>query len=730
MNRSQALRLLFWSLAAASFAWAAVDPRFRDPEGYLARTFCLPIAGGMALTMLGWSLASPLKAPAGWLALAVVGQAVALQLIDAGPWIRYQHYKPLTRLLTETHPLLPIYLAGQTLLVVMGFRTRWPEIRAWTCSTFKVWQLLGIGLAFVLTSATVSRDRAGYIEELLFATFVQAVNLGNLVLMVLAFPEDALASLKLRIERLLGGSEQAGAGEVGGADTFPLIAALWVTVIAAVLNVFAYERHPHVPDEVVYLYHARTLASGGLATLAPPVPDAFDIYLMDFARDTWYSSVPPGWPLILALGTLARIPWLVNPLLAGVVVLLTYAFVRQLYGRRSARLSVLLMALSPWHVFMGMNFMPHTSTLAGALAASLAVSRARQTGKAMWGWVGGLIAGMVSLIRPMDGLLVAGLLALWAIGVGGSRLKTSCIAAFALGAIVVGAAVLPYNAFLTGDPAKFPIMVYTDKRFGVGSNALGFGSNRGFGWALDPFPGHGPLDALINGNLNISSINTELYGWSTGSLIMVVLLLFSGAPRRNDYLMLAVIVAVVGAYSFYWYSGGPDFGARYWYLILVPCLVFTVRGIEFLEERCGSRHGGSPNSGARVIVAVLALCMLTLVNYFPWRAIDKYHRYLGMRPDIPYLAKEHAFGKSLVLIRGNRHPDYASAAVYNPLDPRADAPVYAWDRNPEVRAQVLRAYQDRPVWIVNGPSITHRGFEVLQGPLSTQELMRNGEKSP
>jgi hypothetical protein len=114
------------------------------------------------------------------------------------------------------------------------------------------------------------------------------------------------------------------------------------------------------------------------------------------------------------------------------------------------------------------------------------------------------------------------------------------------------------------------------------------------------------------------------------------------------------------------------------------------------------------------------------VNYFPWRAIDKYHNYLGMRPDVRLLADKYHFGKSLVLIRGERHPDYASAAVYNPLDLHADAPIYVWDKNPEVRMQALAAFPDRPVWVLLGPSLTHGGFQVIEGPLTAQELKWKG----
>ncbi len=111
------------------------------------------------------------------------------------------------------------------------------------------------------------------------------------------------------------------------------------------------------------------------------------------------------------------------------------------------------------------------------------------------------------------------------------------------------------------------------------------------------------------------------------------------------------------------------------------------------------------------------------MNYIPWRAIDKYHHYRGMRPDIRYLAREKNSGKSLVLVRGNLRLDYASAAVYNPENLRGNAPIYALDRNPEVRTQVLKAYPDRSVWIVNDPSITYGGFEVIEVPLSANDLV-------
>jgi hypothetical protein len=92
-----------------------------------------------------------------------------------------------------------------------------------------------------------------------------------------------------------------------------------------------------------------------------------------------------------------------------------------------------------------------------------------------------------------------------------------------------------------------------------------------------------------------------------------------------------------------------------------------------------------------------------------------------MRADVRQLARDAGFGRSLVLVRGARFPDYASSAIYNPIDLHADAPIYAWDASAEIRTELLNAYPDRPVWIIDGPSITRGDFRVIAGPLSHGE---------
>ena len=413
---------------------------------------------------------------------------------------------------------------------------------------------------------------------------------------------------------------------------------------------------------------------------------------------------------MLAVGEFFGAPSLVNPLLSGLNVLLAYLLLLELYDRRTARLTLLLLALSPWHLFMAMNYMNHTFTFTAALIAGVGIARSRRGARVLWPLIGGAATGVVSLIRPLEGMIVAVLLGLWALAPRRGHWDLVPAIAFSIGTLAVGGLVFPYNAALTGSPSVFPIMQYTDSHYGVGTNALGFGPNRGLGWGgLDPLPGHGPLDVLVNANLNGTAVNQELLGWATGSLLPLAVMLFLLRWRRGDRLMLAMIVGVIGTHTFYWFSGGPDFGARYWYLILLPCLALAASAIVEIDH--------ATPGGRRAVLGALVLCLSALVTFVPWRATDKYYHYRGMHPDIRELARSHDFGTSIVLVRGNRHPDYHSAATYNPLDLRAAQPIYAWDCDSTTRAAVLAAYPGRPVWYVDGPTLTGNGFVVTAGPL-------------
>jgi Dolichyl-phosphate-mannose-protein mannosyltransferase len=723
-ERLSGVRLLGMLAALLCVAWALLDHRFRDSEGFPTGQIVVPMALGLAVLVLAWAGASVWSAAARWLAVILLGQAVGLQLIDAGQLIHYQHYR-----LDSSNAVWLSLVVVQTALVAAGMRDRRRAVLAWLRRVLPGWRLAVLGGIILISAAALSRDPLAYATELPFATFVELVNLGAVVLLAAAIPADALPALGQRLDTWLGVASVHDTAEPGGVDRFALLAAAWVTGVCAVLSAFIYERHPHVPDEVIYLYPARYFAQGMLTMPAPPVPAAFELYLMDVVNGRWFSPVQPGWPALLTVGIWLDVPWLVNPILAGINILLAYLVLREVYDRRTTRLITLLACASPWFVFTGMSFMTHMATLACALGPIVLLVRAQRTGKVHWALLAGGLVGAGALIRQLDGFLVGLVLGLWLVGsavavlrrgAGGWQRLVRDMVVFGVGAGVVAALWIPINLYFAGSPTAFPLEVYLDRTFGPGRNALGFGPDRGLGWPLEPLPGHSPLKALLNGLLNVFSVNIELLGWATGSMILIGALAVSGRMGRREWLALGVVAAVVGTYSLYWYSGGPDFAARYWFVAFPAFVVLVARGLQVLEREFP----------VRVPAVVVTLCALAVAVYIPWRALDKYHHYLHMRPDLPAIAQARGFGRSLVVVRGDEQPDYASAIIYNPLDLQSDAPVYVHARGSPVDQAIVQAYVDRPIWIVDGPTLTHAGYEVVAGPLAAPDALSQLQSPP
>jgi 4-amino-4-deoxy-L-arabinose transferase-like glycosyltransferase len=379
---------------------------------------------------------------------------------------------------------------------------------------------------------------------------------------------------------------------------------------------------------------------------------------------------------------------------------------------------VLLLAISPWFLFMSASFMTHPITLVWSLIAFLAVEKARESGRSRWGLLAGASLGALFLTRPLEAVLIAGIVGLWSLGIWGRRLSIQALAGVGLAALLVAGLSLPYNALLTGSPFYFPMERYFDQRWYPGVNRLGFGPDIGnVGWPhVDPLPGHGPLDVLINANLNAYLLNFELFGWAFGSLGFVFLLMVWRRWTRTDWLLLSIIAVIVGGYSFYWFSGGPDFGARYWYQALIPLVVLTVRGIQEMQRRW-SEAGGTPLGSSRISAFVVAASLVAVVTFVPWRSLGKYRHYRGMRADVVRLAHAHEFGRSLVFVQERDKSDYPSAAIFNP--PGLDLPgtIYARDTGPAGRATVAQYFPNRPIWVVAGSPVLGGPFTVVAGPL-------------
>lgn len=453
----------------------------------------------------------------------------------------------------------------------------------------------------------------------------------------------------------------------------PIVPAVFTVLASLALGAFAFEHLPHVEDEVAYLFQARTFAGGALSVPAPPeaaIP-GLDYYLLEVRNGRWFSTSVPGWPVALAPFVALGVPWLLNPILAGISVLLAYDIALRKVGRDQADLVALMMASSPWLLAAAASLMPHTLTLTLMLFAWWMVLRSRAaSGRERRRLVlAGLAMGWIFATRPLDGLVIGGLTGLWVLASPGGSVRRAGF--FAAGCVATGSLLLLHNYQMTGSPLRLALGDYLDLHWGAGANAYGFGPEIGppGGWQmLDLWVGHGPLEAVLNTLNLIASLQFELLGWSIGSLALVyAFFLWQGRKLAFDWVMVAVIAAVVLSMALYWFADSYYFGPRYWFLAAFPLLYLSARGYDALRVR----FPGADGMNFVRIDSILGLCCLFgLLVFTPWRGVVKFYEYGNFHKSYREAARTGQFGNAVVILA--QSGDKGSAFILN--DPWLSGP--------------------------------------------------------
>jgi len=687
---------------------------FTAPLGWTMAAVALSALLWVLLRAKGWGAA------AGWTALACAGQACTFQLLNAGTNVQPQFFHHWSVLLPTWRVVFLLTLGAQALVVTWG---AWRHLRPGLAAArhaIPFPALLVVLAVMAYASATIEPSVAqtfvngGFAHRL--ASHASKSALGMLTLLV-GTVNLALAAATLPMEVL---DELKQRWRARDTSRLPWVAALWVVVVSSLLAWVVLERMPHVPDEVGHIFHAKYLAAGKLYLPMPPDTKALFMNFSVADGTKWYAAVPVGWPLALAAGWWMGVPWLVNPLLGGATVLLAHVLIRRLYDRELADAAALLLAASPWLLFMSANMMTHQLTSVLSLLGLIGVERARASGSVAGGALAGLSFGGLLHTRPLEAVIVASVAGIWWLAGGWKKLRLVAVTATLITGFGMTGLFLAYNKALTGSATKVPLELWSDRTYYVGSNRFGFGKEVGnWGWlGLDALPGHGPIDVVMNTNHNLYMLNFEMFGWACGSLIFVLLLAMLRRSRK-DALLWGLVAGTWAGMSLYWFSGGPDYGARYWYQMFVPLVALTVLGAkEYAQRMNNAAPATESGGGGRVWAFVLLASVIGTFNLLPWRSLDKYYRFRGVRSDVRALLRENDFGKSLVLVRGKPWPDYAPTTPFNPatFDRDYPGPIFVHDVNPASTNRVKEYFSDRVVWVLAGPSETGDGYQIVERP--------------
>ena len=394
-----------------------------------------------------------------------------------------------------------------------------------------------------------------------------------------------------------------------------------------------FDRAPHILDAIAYTFQAKMFASGTLTAPPPRVNEAFPMPFSTLYQERWFVQYPPGTAALLAVGILAHLPWLVQPLLAaGAIVLIVLTASRQ-YGPGTALLVLGLLVSSPFLLLTAGSFLSHVPALFFASVALYAVTRYAERPAVGWAALVAVGLGLALLTREIVIIPYGAVLATIGLVKGGPRRGRVVVIDALVALLIFGAGVglyLGYNAAITGNPFLLPRHLFN------GSDVLGFGPGIGF------YGEHTVASGLVNAEQQLISLGFYLAGWPYGFSLAVMLLPFLRRGWNGwDAAYGALAVLFVGVYVAEFYHG-IAFGPRYYFEALPAFVVLTARGFVALAESIADRLNrlGVRDAWwrARQASAVIALALLACnVFYFLPRQASLYAGYSGLPGSGPVL---------------------------------------------------------------------------------------------
>jgi hypothetical protein len=409
-----------------------------------------------------------------------------------------------------------------------------------------------------------------------------------------------------------------------------------------------------VGDEFAQRWQAHLLAHGHLSVLGDPQSEFFSTIQTLEVRGRVFSQFPVGGPALLAVGLLAGVPWLVNPLLAGVAAVALYDFVSRISDELTARVSAVLFALSPFVLFMSGSEMNHTGTLACILIALAALARwtmATEIKRASWAsLVIGASLGVAATIRPFDAAVVAAMMGVFQLVVIRAKpwLLRSLIVQCIAGLIPV-ALLFATNAATVGQPFAFAYDVLNgpEHRPGFHMTPLGFE--------------HTPRRGLYMISAYLMKLDVGLFGWPVPAMLVIAATLAClRHATRWDNLLIATLGGLMIGYGAYW-SESYHVGPRFLFAAVPVFVYYTARMTTTVRSRIER-----PWLRASVLALVpLWLIVAWLIPphervYFGVRQLTQSYTMSAAAPAIRSAVKSAGLTRALVFLDEGWHSRMAS----------------------------------------------------------------------
>jgi hypothetical protein len=358
---------------------------------------------------------------------------------------------------------------------------------------------------------------------------------------------------------------------------------------------------PNSGDEYSYVFLADTLLAGRLTNPGPPDLDLFETFHVLVEGGRKFSPYPPGWSAVLVPFRAVGALWLANPLLTATVGIALMGAFRRLKVSHIVQNPVLaLVLLTPFTLFLGGSVFPQT--MACALVAGIVWAQLTdETWPSFWRkLLIGALFGVLLLTRYDVFAIVAVIYAI-------DRLALRRLHAVAdslpiiLGLLPFVACHLAYDFGVTGNPLQLTAT-----------------------WAATGDPGL-PSDTSFDIQLLFSALKNLFWFGSLAqfgglpvlilSTIALVVKMRNRSCRFYDFLL----PAAVAFYSFVPFTGGHQYGPRYWFWAWPVAMLTITSGLidESGYFRIGGRRVALEGFAAACLVyAAGAFCVLLVTTHF------------------------------------------------------------------------------------------------------------------
>lgn len=438
------------------------------------------------------------------------------------------------------------------------------------------------------------------------------------------------------------------------------VLAIAAAAASAILGHDLFGWMPHVPDEASYLFQGKILASGHLWITPPKVPDAFAVDHIWVSATRWCSIYPPGWPLLLAIGSLFRAPALMTPFLFGLSILGVWCLAEKMFDQRTAWISAAALAFSPFALITGAGYMAHMP----ALCASVWCMAALQSEKRLGVCAAGFLAAYAFLIRPFTAVVLLAPIVLWVLVP-----RPRKIFHFIAGVIPVAIFFFIYNDLAFGSPLRTGYTYDTGWNEQIVSVKYFFPN---FLWYL-------------------KNLSSHMWGFPFPDLLILIPLVLPDSKSKNDALLGACCLGLIGAHSFISWTDIVDGGPRYAFECTGLICILAARAILRCVDRIQRQE--------LIAVPLICLTVFPVFRQLPEQITYHTQNYHGQNHTFLQKVNECGVGdNALVLIAGDPYA-FRSFFFGNALPPENGRRVYAIDLAQKEGA-LENAYPRKQTWRV------------------------------